>query len=95
VIEKERRNIKLVYYFKVTEKQLKSSSACVPLSLLYEERERERERGVDKAQKLVPMTTPSLTFASSFTSPTCEIPQFVHLDCSSSVSCANVTFPGL
>ena len=41
------------------------------------------------------MTTPSLTFASSFTSPTCEIPQFVHLDCSSSVSCANVTFPGL
>ena len=91
MIEKERRNIKLVYYFKVTEKQLKSSSACVPLSLLYEE----RERGVDKAQKLVPMTTPSLTFASSFTSPTCEIPQFVHLDCSSSVSCANVTFPGL
>ena len=45
MIEKERRNIKLVYYFKVTEKQLKSSSACVPLSLLYEERERERERG--------------------------------------------------
>ncbi len=90
MIEKERRN-KVGLLFKVTEKQLKSSSACVPLSLLYEE----RERGVDKAQKLVPMTTPSLTFASSFTSPTCEIPQFVHLDCSSSVSCANVTFPGL
>ena len=65
------------------------------LFLCFTKRERERERGVDKAQKLVPMTTPSLTFASSFTSPTCEIPQFVHLDCSSSVSCANVTFPGL
>ena len=73
----------------------KLERVCASFFALRRESERERERGVDKAQKLVPMTTPSLTFASSFTSPTCEIPQFVHLDCSSSVSCANVTFPGL